>query len=547
VTLRNPVVWHVAALLVVSSAYESLFIHHGIAWLFDEGWPLYAAMQLHDGGVLYGDILFPFPPGHLLMAWIAYGLDPPGIILARVFYAAFNVALVVALYFLGRRLTTPAFAFLGALMLAVAASRSHLAHLLFGYRYLVFSVVVLILLDVRLRLGDEDPRRAGRVLFTAGLLAGVALYFRLTPAFAASCGVAVALFTATRDWRTGLRDGVAYGLGLAVIALPLLGWFAFSVGLDVLWREVVTRIVALQSAQSLPSPAFSFWPPSADRGDVYRWFVSVQYRLYILLYAGYAVGLLAAWLRALRGGRRFAHSLLLAVVVWGGIYLLRTLGRSDDHHLNSALPPACLLLAHGVGVLTRLFTPLVAGLFTREGSARLAAPPRLRPAITVAVCTLMAAGWVYLGRADLFLLPEVRGVVPIQVTAGQVRVLKRPVARRVDGVVRAVQLLTGPDDVILDMTGAPLFYPLTGRRGPGPIDVIIPGIFLSAQEEESFVERLRDAPPALVIWSEMDFDRREDRGLANTAPQLVAWVRSAYQEEVAIDRYRILRLREDRR
>jgi hypothetical protein len=533
VTLRNPVVWHVAALLVVSSVYESLFIHHGIAWLFDEGWPLYAAMQLHDGGVLYGDILFPFPPGHLLMAWIAYGVDPPGIILARALYAAFDVALVVAMYFLGRRLATPAFAFLGALLLAVAASRSHLAHLLFGYRYLVFSVGVLILLDVRLRLEDDDPPRAARLLFCAGLLAGVALYFRLTPAFAASCGVAIALFTATRDWRGALRDSAAYGLGLSFVAVPLLAWFAASVGLDVLWREVVTRIVALQGAQSLPSPPLSFLPPSDDRGDVYRWFVSVQYRVYILLYAGYAVGLLGVWLRGLRSGGRFAHSLLLAVVVWGGLYLLRTLGRSDDHHLNSALPPACLLLAHGIGVLVRR----AAGAF--------AGPPRLRAAFTVAVCTVVAAGWIYLGRADLFLLPRYRGVFPIEVTGGEVLVPKRAVARRVDGVVRSVRLLTGPDDVILDMTGAPLFYPLTGRRGPGAIDVIIPGIFLSAEEERGFVEHLRASPPAVVIWSETDFDRRKDRGLEQTSPQLVTWVRATYQEEASIDRYRILRLREE--
>ena len=102
-SLRNPVGWHLLVLVAVSVAYESLFIHHGIAWLFDEGWPLYAAMRLHAGGVLYADVFFPFPPGHLLPAWLAYALDPPGIILARIFYAGFNVVLCVAMYFLGRR------------------------------------------------------------------------------------------------------------------------------------------------------------------------------------------------------------------------------------------------------------------------------------------------------------------------------------------------------------------------------------------------------------------------------------------------------------
>ena len=38
----------------------------------------------------------------------------------------------------------PGFALLGALLLAVAAPSSHQGHLLFGYRYLVFSALALL-------------------------------------------------------------------------------------------------------------------------------------------------------------------------------------------------------------------------------------------------------------------------------------------------------------------------------------------------------------------------------------------------------------------
>ena len=182
--------WHLLAIVGISSAFQSLFIHHGIAWLFDEGWPLYAAMQLQAGGVLYGDIVFPFPPGHLLSAWVAYAIDPPGIILARMLYAAFTVALCAASYLLARRITAPTFALLAALLLALAAPRSHLSHLLFGYRYMVFSVLALLAFAWYLR--ADDPRQARRGMFLAGVLAGVALFFRLTPAFAVSCGIGIA-------------------------------------------------------------------------------------------------------------------------------------------------------------------------------------------------------------------------------------------------------------------------------------------------------------------------------------------------------------------
>ena len=133
----------------------------------DEGWPLYTAMQLHDGGVLYRDVFFPLPPGHVLGAWLAYALDPPGVALARLFYAAFNVSLVVALYFLGRRIMPPAVAVLGCAMLAVAAPLSHISHLLFGYRYLLFGALSLWCFSERLRSGDR------RWMIAAGALAGV--------------------------------------------------------------------------------------------------------------------------------------------------------------------------------------------------------------------------------------------------------------------------------------------------------------------------------------------------------------------------------------
>ena len=78
-------------------------------------------MQMHAGGTLYQDVFWVFPPGHVLPAWIGAWLDPPGIEITRGIYGAFSTALVIAMYALGRRLMPPAFALLGALLLAVAA------------------------------------------------------------------------------------------------------------------------------------------------------------------------------------------------------------------------------------------------------------------------------------------------------------------------------------------------------------------------------------------------------------------------------------------
>ena len=526
--LRSVAAWHVAAVVVVAASYRALFVHHGLGWLFDEAWPLYSAMQLQAGASLYGDVVFPFPPGHLLAAWVAYALDPPGVVLARVFYAAFDVALCVAVYLVARRIASPGFALLGALLLAVAAPRSHLAHLLFGYRYLVFSVCALLLLDSRLQLRRDEVRRAAELLFGAGILTGAALAFRLTPAFALACGIAAAIVVARQTPREWVRDALAYGAGLALVALPLLLWFAGTVGLDVLWREVVVRPVWMTAVQSLDAPALALWPPLGDRDALYRWWVAFQFRAWFVLYAGYALWLGAEWLRARRESRPFPHGLLLAIVVFGGIYLVRSLGRSDDHHLMSALPPVVLLVAHGLDALVER------ALRMRE------MPLVVRGATTVLVCGLALFAWVHLQRVDLFLQPGLRGTVPVESLGGRVQVTRRDLALSVDRVVEAIEQRTTPEDVVLDVTGSPLLYVLAGRMGPGRFDVVSPGVFLSEDEERSFVATLRERPPALVVGSSQAFDGRADRSLRETAPLLSDFLRDAYAESAGFGRYRLL-------
>jgi len=100
------VILHVAIIVATSLTFESAFLHGGLN-LMDEGWPLHAAMEMHEGRTLYDDVFWVFPPGHVLSAWIGYGLDAPGIILTRKLYAAFNVLLCIIIYFIARRLMPP--------------------------------------------------------------------------------------------------------------------------------------------------------------------------------------------------------------------------------------------------------------------------------------------------------------------------------------------------------------------------------------------------------------------------------------------------------
>jgi len=507
----------------VSIGFESLFIHHGLNGM-DEGWPLHAAMELLEGKTLYDEVFWVFPPGHLLPAWIAYGLDSPGLILARTIYAAFGVALCVGLYFVARRLMPPDFALLAALLVAVAAPASHQAHLLFGYRYLAWSTIVLLFFH--LRLGRDESRW----LFPAGVFAGIALIFRLTPAIAVSAAVAVGVVAASRDWRRWLHDGLWYGAGFTLVLLPTLVWFHGTVGLEKLWIEVVVRPLEMTALQSRPLPQIVM--PSLGRTSISLAFAAFGFRFYLLLYFFFLLALLYQWGRALLRRRPFENVFLLTFVLFGAIYFSRSMGRSDIPHLDSAVPPVAVLLAYCASLSTRL------PALRSESSGRDARPVILRWAI----CLSVFGVWVFLQGADrpLFEHGEYMGDQVLKSVSRTIEVHPNSFETNTDEVVRLIQKRSRPGDTLLVMTHAPLVYVLANRRSPGYFDVIMPGTFRSRDEEIAFLERIEAAPPDVVVWPRLHFDYREDRGLRYSAPELAQWIYDNYRVAASLPFYLVL-------
>jgi hypothetical protein len=495
----DPAWWQLPLLLALSVAFESLFIWNGLN-LMDEGWPLYAAMQLQSGGILYQDVFWVFPPGALLPAWLGYALDPPGLVAARILYAGFDVLLCGAIYGLGRRLMKAPYAFLGAALLAVAAPLSHILQLLFGFRFLLFSVLALLCFSQRLRSGQV------RWLVAAGCFSGVALLFRLTPAFAACAGIGIGILAAGRCWRGWLGDALHFAVGFAAVVAPVLLYFAAVVGLEAVWQEVVVRPLWMTELQALPIPPLYF-PQSLDRWQLEHAFSMLEFRLYPLLFLGYLCALGWRWWSALRAGKSFDDVLLLSTVVWGATYFLRSFGRADIPHLETAIPPVCLLIAH-------LAQP------------RASKMPARAWATALRVVSVFCA-WVLLNGADLYALPSVRGERPVIALGGEVLAIPDVLAM-VDPTVRAIQRHSSPGDILLDLSASPLIHALSERSGVGHSDLVMPGTFFDEAEESAFLARIEAASPALVLMPRQAFDARPERGVWATAPRIFEWVREHY-------------------
>lgn len=514
---RDPLWWHVALLLVVSVLYEWSFLHIGLN-LLDEGWPLYIARRLHEGGELYRDAFFVFPPGHVLNAWLAYGWEPPGFLPMRVLDSAYVVSLVIALYFVGRRLMPASFACFGALLLAIATPYSHVAHFLFGYRYFVFATLGLLAFFQRVKTGDS------RWTFVAGLCAGVGVSFRLTPAFALSVAVAVGVMALDRSWRTWLREWFWYAAGVLVILVPVVAWLGMSVGLETAWREILVRPVVMTDLQSLPVPALEL-PKRWNRTSISYLWTSVQFRLYTLLYAGYLVAVFGLWFRALRRRETFQHVALLSAVLWGATYYVRSFGRSDVAHLESALPPVCLFLAH----------------LTWRAQQRWSRPQghtaRDRTTVTVGTMLVFLSLWIFLFKTDVHFSERGR-TIPIE-TLGGIRIKDGIAARQLDKRVRDIRRETRPGETILDMSYAPGFYLAADRSGPGWFDVIMPGTFMDEAEERFFIERLKQDPPELIIILDRHFDDDPERSLRKIAPVVTPWLLRRYEVRDQIPDYNL--------
>jgi len=487
----------------------------------DEGWPLHAAMELLEGKTLYDEVFWVFPPGHLVPAWIAYSLDPPGIVLVRTIYAAFSVAACLAILFVARRLMPADFALLAALLVAVAAPRSHFEHLLFGYRYLVWSFVVLLFFQLRL------TRDESRWLFLAGVFAGIALFFRLTPAFAVSAAVGVGILAASRSWQRWLRDGLWYSAGLVLVWLPILLWMQGTVGLEKFWIEMVVRPVEMTALQSKPIPPIAL--EILNRNTLSAAFAAIGFRVYPLLYLGFLLVLLFRWGRALSMRQPFKDVFLLTFVVFGAIYFTRSMGRSDLPHLDSAIPPIAVLLAY------------CASLSTRFEIFRIEAGNRRTMLSRVALCTFLLGSWVFMNGSDRFLDQQaMMGGASLQHTSGTIKVRPRSLGMLIDRLIPIIQKHAEPDDTILVMTHAPLFYVLADRHSPGYFDLVMPGTFRHPDEEQGFLERIQNAPPAVVVWPRQPFDRDESRGLEQTAPVLSTWVSEQYHAILDTPLYRIM-------
>lgn len=453
------------ALLALAAALGGFTILRGIA-PHDEGLMLEAGARIAHGQLPYRDFWTNYPPGQWLLVAGLFKLFGPSLLSWRVVRVALDAAVTLLAYRLARREAPERF----ALAAAVAAAGAMAFPLGAGPNPAALALALGAVLA------------ASRAPVWAGLLAGVAILFRIEFGLAAAAGVALAAPPGRR------ARGTLAGLGVG--ALTLAPFFLISP------HDMASDTIGFLSRQDLQRLPFPLGFDGALRPSKL-----IEFYIPLILLVGLGAWALAAAL-GLRQDRRGSHrpgGLALApLALVGAAYLL---GRTDEFHLlplAAVLPVMLAAVAAGevsmalrVVLLTLLALIAIHGLERQAGQA-------LHPP-TLARVPGPAGDGVETSPPDAAALAALRRDVDRLVAPGQPVFVADP---RHD----------------LVRVGDPLLYVILDRANPTRYDVMQPGVVTTEAVQREIVRELERSRTRVVVrWLNPTASRPEPNGAGRSS------------------------------
>ncbi len=346
------------------------------------------------------------------------------------------------------------------------------------------------------------PRRPA----VAGVVAGLAILFRLEIGAAAALGV---LIVAPPDRRA--RAAIAAGLTAAVTLAPF-----FIADPGVMARDTI-GFLGIQGLQRLPLPIDYHGPLRPTK------LLEFYFPLILLAAAAVCAEALTVASRAeRRSGDRTALGLVPLTLV-GVAYLV---GRPDEFHLLPLSAVLAVLLA---------------------GAAATARHGALRAVLAVALALIAIAGLER--RAGQALHPPAAAAVPGPAGAG---VRTSPAdARSLRQLRAAVNRLTRPGQPIFVANprfdrvrvGDPLLYIILGHPNPTRYDVMQPGLVTTARVQREIIASLRRSHTRLVVrWLDPTASARENDGAGRSSGVHVLdrYLAAAFRRSARYGDYQVL-------
>ena len=331
----------------------------------------------------------------------------------------------------------------------------------------------------------------------------------------------------------GLRSAVQLGwiaVGTLLVALPI-GAYYLAVGalgdlfLAVFWTSFGQY---LQGGEfNLPMPALEWLPAEWSRRGLRRWFMSWEFRVPVLLYAGRSSsspapsGAAAGRSRRAPIARRSSSGSRSRSS--GPVLYLRATGRSDYYHLAPILFPAYILGADWIA----------------RGWRRLALPRGRALAYPLVVLVLAAS--LELHEFDRAVRRGLDRAGKLEIMPGGPLVER---AQALDDLVADVRTRTRPGEPIVVLPWYPILYFLTERPNPTRFDWLFPGYLTTEAEVARFIDEIDRSPAQVVVYSPISIDGLPDRSLAAFAPEIDRFLLQRFAPTKRFGRFWVLTRKE---
>ncbi|MED5262761.1 MAG: hypothetical protein VX574_10225 [Myxococcota bacterium] len=501
--------------------------------LSDEGYLLLQALDLRDGKVLYRDMDAFVTPGIWLLLAGLFSVVEPSVLASRFLALLCLLSTIAVSYIIVSRLAGRIYALAcvgGLLVFSVWAFPA------WTFAFYSPFAVMFALWGLERLLAWSQSKKA-RDLFFVGLWLGLSISFKQNYGVYALVGAAAGFIALHREagesWTGCVRRlggaSIPVGMGLALIGLPLVGYFATQGALPQLFDSLVVRPFAFAGLHDIAYPdplkifdsefmqsmvnqltygAAPLYQTSALLG--LPRLSSLAGNLNILLFwvppMVLGAGLLLAFSPARSALRIDAK--LFSVVAMSGLLFLGVFPRADFNHLINVYQP---VVVAGAVVTHRILKryPAPRKFFINFGLGCCA--------VSLALYTVIAGSWfVSMVRSMDHELDVPRGGI----------LLNELTVHMLDFQIQRIQDSTAPGEAILTVPDIAMLNFLADRPIPGRYYNLYEH-HINRDEGAGVVEGVEENGVRLAI-SRMSNFFSDRRGLREYAPQLATYLKTNF-------------------
>lgn len=328
---------------------------------YHEGFAVLHAKQVLDGSIPYRDFWTLYPPGQTWLLAGVFKIFGASLLPARLYDTLVRLLIVFCGYWISRKFSTRTLAVVTGLALTILlASAGFYVYAVFPA--LAFGLLSIVSLLAYIESGTRQP------LIVAGILVGVAVFFRWDIGLYAGLGVASGLvmmqYIQIRRENRNLRSGllamvksllIFFGFVLLVV-IPAYGLTGLSSGFDNLWVQVfVFPTTVLRDVRLLPYPSlipafsWSVQGTSPIVGLYLQFEFWMQFYLPLILY-----GVVIAHYLVLHFAKRLTFTaeqiITMSLTIFGICLFTQALNRYDFIHI---LPSTLAAILAGSPVIYR--------------------------------------------------------------------------------------------------------------------------------------------------------------------------------------------------